>query len=233
MQPETAPPPTTRPTAPTALLLDFDGTLAPVDITARLHHDLGRPGWQAALELGVNQGEGSLALQRRLLAFLPQDIEGLLAWALRHDLDPAGRPLIDAARRAGWAVEVASDGYGFYIPALLARHGIEAATRCADVAMAEDGLRLLAPWAQPADPRCPDCTTCKLAAVADHRRAGRRVVLVGDGWSDRLAAVDADVVYARDLLARHCDEEGVAYRAWSSLADVLADLVGRGELAAA
>ena len=221
------------PAVPTALLLDFDGTLCPVDITAEMSRALGRPGWREELLALRAAGTGSRRAQERLLPYLPQDLDTLLEFALAHALDPAARPLIEAAESAGWTVEVASDGFGFYIPRMLARAGIRAAVRCADLVTEGDHLRPVTPWASRGGDRCPDCTTCKLDAVADLHTAGRRVILVGDGRSDRIAAEDADLVYATDLLAEHCAAAGILFRPWHRLADVLADLRRRGELPAA
>ena len=44
-----------------------------------------------------------------------------------------------------------------------------------------------------------------------------RVVYVGDGYSDRCAALAADRVFARDGLARYLDREGVAYEPFEGL----------------
>jgi 2-hydroxy-3-keto-5-methylthiopentenyl-1-phosphate phosphatase len=218
------------PTVPTALLLDFDGTLCPVDITAEMGPALGRDGWREELMALRATGVGSRRAQERVLSYLPQDLHTLLEFALAHELDPAARPLIEAASATGWIVLVASDGLGFYVGRMLARAGIQAAARCADLATDGERLRLVAPWASRGGDRCPDCTTCKLDAVADLHTAGRRVILVGDGRSDRIAAEDADFVYARDLLADHCATASLPFRQWHRLADVLADLRRRGEL---
>ena len=45
-------------------------------------------------------------------------------------------------------------------------------------------------------------------------------MLVGDGTSDRKAALLADVVFAKDGLARWCGANGVAFEPFTTLADV-------------
>jgi hypothetical protein len=45
-------------------------------------------------------------------------------------------------------------------------------------------------------------------------------VFVGDGASDRYAAHHADVVFAKDALARYCEAADVPYVAWRRLGDV-------------
>ena len=47
-------------------------------------------------------------------------------------------------------------------------------------------------------------------SVRLHRNEGRAVVFVGDGASDRYAAHHADVVFAKEALARYCDRERLA-----------------------
>ena len=49
---------------------------------------------------------------------------------------------------------------------------------------------------------------------------GRTTVLIGDGASDRHAALVADAVFAKDSLAAWCDSEGVAYMPFDGLDDV-------------
>ena len=45
-------------------------------------------------------------------------------------------------------------------------------------------------------------------------------VYVGDGYSDRCAALAADRVFARDGLAAYLDEQGVAYEPFETLSEI-------------
>jgi len=56
---------------------------------------------------------------------------------------------------------------------------------------------------------------CKRAALPDGE-----VVYVGDGYSDRCAALAASRVFARDGLAEYLDAEGVEYTPFEDLRDV-------------
>jgi hypothetical protein len=51
-------------------------------------------------------------------------------------------------------------------------------------------------------------------------------VFIGDGTSDRFAAAHADMVFAKESLARICAAEGWPYLGWGSFIDVQAE-VGR------
>ena len=66
----------------------------------------------------------------------------------------------------------------------------------------------------PHEDRCCPCSTCgvcKQAPIKDARHAGATTVLVGDGTSDRKAALLADVVFAKGALAPWCARCGVPY----------------------
>ena len=67
---------------------------------------------------------------------------------------------------------------------------------------------------------CTSCGVCKQAPIKDARRRGRATVLVGDGTSDRKAALLADVVFAKGALARWCAGAGVAHHPFDSLDQV-------------
>ena len=64
------------------------------------------------------------------------------------------------------------------------------------------------------NPDCLVCGTCKRQRVLAHQAAGRIVVFIGDGESDRYAAAYSDVIFAkRDLIAL-CRSEGWAFQPW-------------------
>ena len=49
-------------------------------------------------------------------------------------------------------------------------------------------------------------------------------IFVGDGLSDQYAVESADLVFAKNELARHCRENSIDYSPYSDLGDVAAHL---------
>ena len=64
------------------------------------------------------------------------------------------------------------------------------------------------------------CGTCKRNRVLAHQAAGRQVVFIGDGESDRYAAGYADVVFAKHSLAQFCLERGWPFEPWTTFAEI-------------
>ena len=163
---------------------------------------------------------GSRELMRWDMDVLPRDRELLSRDIDSIDLDETVVGLVEFVRSVGGAVEVVSDGIGVHIEPMLARLGLEdvpVATNRAILGRGGDGVSF--PYGNDA---CFVCGTCKRERVRLHQDAGRVVVFVGDGTSDRYAAHHADVVFAKDALATWCEEASVPWKPWQHLSDVSA-----------
>src|SRR4029079_12727473 len=75
-------------------------------------------------------------------------------------------------------------------------------------------------------PECFVCGTCKRSRVLAHRAAGRRVVFIGDGESDRYAAGYSDIVFAKRLLERICLDAGWPFTRWNRFSAIQAWAAG-------
>jgi 2,3-diketo-5-methylthio-1-phosphopentane phosphatase len=206
--------------APVSVLLDFDGTVTLEDVPdlllARLveDHDIVRHMDVLYLEGKV----GSRELVRWDMEALPHDPSVLLAAVDAMDLDESLLELLTTVSEAGAALEIVSDGTGFHVERMLARLGqasLPVATNRAELGSGGAGVSF--PYGHPA---CLVCGTCKRERVRRHRAAGRAVVFVGDGPSDRYAAHHADVIFAKRSLAGWCEVENIPYEPWERLADV-------------
>lgn len=203
----------------TAYLCDFDGTVSPADIGARLIQRFAVGGESVAAEALRRWKVGEIGHReltevecRRVVA----SAEEALEFARGHAIDPDFAPFAHAARARGDVVMVVSEGFDFYIADQLGRAGLADLPWAANRARFE-GQRLFPefPWA---DPSCDRCGNCKGQHARAHRARGFRVVFVGDGLSDRCGAKAADTVFARASLLDWCRREGVAVRPFVNFA---------------
>jgi len=209
--------------ARTTVLLDFDGTLTPVDTGVRLLERLAPPEWRAIDEEYVRGEIGSRVCLLDEWDLLPHDPAVLREELGDVELDPDAEGLIADLRAAGAEVLIVSDGFGFFAMEVAERLGVPVLTNAVDW---ESG-RLEFPHEDRCC-ACSSCGTCKQAPIKDARYAGQTTVLVGDGASDFKAALLADVVFAKGSLAQWCARQAVPFTAFATLADVRAVLV-RGD----
>jgi 2-hydroxy-3-keto-5-methylthiopentenyl-1-phosphate phosphatase len=209
--------------APVSFLVDYDGTISRLDVTDHLlERFAGDPTWRERDNSYVDGLVGSRELLAWDLTILSADVPALDAEAAAQPHDDTFPGFVAAVRAHGAAIEVVSDGLGFYVEPALERLGV------AGLPIATNRTRFAnGPGDPPTEmtfpyghPRCFVCGTCKRERVLRHRAADRAVVFIGDGISDRFAAAHADVVFAKASLARMCESEGWAYRAWDRFAEI-------------
>jgi 2-hydroxy-3-keto-5-methylthiopentenyl-1-phosphate phosphatase len=136
-------------------------------------------------------------------------LEEVVAWVAEHvRVRPGFRELAEAHRPT-----ILSSGFCELIEPVLEREGVSGLAVLANRLDARpEGWRVL--WRDEA--QCAECgEPCKRGALP-----GDDVVYVGDGYSDRCAALSARRVFARDGLAAHLDRLGSPYEPFDDLRDV-------------
>lgn len=203
---------------PLALLIDYDGTISLTDVTDEVMATHVPGVWEEAAALYDAGRMGSRRLMAWEMDLVEADPSALLATAAAQPHDPGFVPFVRLAQAAGIPIEVVSDGFGFFIrPALQAMGVGELPVVTARTVFTGRRARLEFPNGHPT---CLICGTCKRQRVLAHRAAGRRVVFIGDGESDRYAAGYADVVFAKRHLERICVEAGWPYQPWTGFGEI-------------
>lgn len=214
-----------RDLARTSVFLDFDGTITTTDVSVHLLERLADPSWRDVEDRFLRGQIGSRECQVAQWAMLSRVGESTLrAVAAEVGTDPDVGSLVSELRARGTEVTVLSDGFGFYIRDALAAAGLDdvpVLTNAPDFATG----RLEFPHEDRCCP-CTTCGTCKQAPIRDAHDRDRITVLVGDGASDRKAALLADHVFAKDPLAEWCVTADVPFVAVDTLADVRFELLG-------
>jgi 2-hydroxy-3-keto-5-methylthiopentenyl-1-phosphate phosphatase len=199
----------------TSVFLDFDGTVTTVDVGVHLLTRAAPDDWRAIDERfrhGVIDSRECIIDEWELVE---GDEATLRAIAAEVALDPGVGPLVDALRAAGAELTVVSDGFGFYVEDAVRPFAVDVLTNTVDFATRE----LLFPNEDRCCP-CASCGTCKQAPIKDAQYRGRTTMLIGDGASDRKAALLADVVFAKGALESWCSAFGVECIPFDTLADV-------------
>jgi 2,3-diketo-5-methylthio-1-phosphopentane phosphatase len=213
--------------APVSFLVDYDGTISSVDVgDALMDRFVADRATVAAKDADYDAGRvGSRELMQWDMAVLPRDAELLRSTAAALPHDPGFPAFVSAVQARGAALEIVSDGLGFYVESNLGRLAPELAA----LPIATNENRVAGPYGMTfpfGHPACFVCGTCKRERVRAHQVGGRVVVFIGDGTSDRYAAHHADVVFAKGPLARWCAEVGHPFTAWGAFSEITAWLVG-------
>jgi 2-hydroxy-3-keto-5-methylthiopentenyl-1-phosphate phosphatase len=187
--------------------LDWDGTCTVSDSLVAAIRVFGDP--SVSGRDFASHGEGLV----HEVGTLRASAEEVSAWAVEHvELRAGFRELVER-----FSPVIVSSGLPQLIEPVLAREGIGVEVRSNTAEPRLDGWAL-----RFYDERlCPVCGEhCKRTMLPE----GRPLVYVGDGYSDRCAALACDRVFARDFLARFLAGEGVEFEPFETLGDVAAAL---------
>jgi 2-hydroxy-3-keto-5-methylthiopentenyl-1-phosphate phosphatase len=205
-----------------SVIVDFDGTACAHDVAVDLLERFGSPNW---LEIDEASERGEIPARECLElegAMLTAPLEEMSAYAVEHcPLDPTFAPFVRWLRDEGVHVALASDGFGFYIAPILDAAGLGDLPVVTNTWIGPGGGRAIA--YDHAHGECIGCGTCKINVVFDARARGR-VAFVGEGSSDRFAALYADVAFAKDRLVELATADGVPFVPWETFDDVRAHL---------
>ena len=192
------------------LVVDFDGTITEQDVLDEIARTFGDDEVYREVDEALDRNGITLhEVLRREFEPVRAPLDEVVEWIHANaSIRPGFGELVELARERGWRLVVVSSGFRQLIEPMLERAGIE-------------GLELISNEVDP-DPegwritffdesRCEICgEACKRTTVRSVVDGGE-VVYVGDGYSDRCAAEDADRVFARRGLAAYLTERGVPF----------------------
>ena len=203
-----------------SVVLDYDGTVTESDLLDRVALEFGDPIVYQEVEDGLDEGRMPLSeVITREFAPVTAPLDEVVTWVLEHAKVRAGlADFVREARACGWEVHIVSSGFHELIEPVLEREGVDVAVHANRVDPQPDGWRV--DWRYPDD--CEECgESCKRSLLPPGE-----VVYVGDGYSDRCAALAADRVFATAGLARYLAGRGVAFEPFSDFNALSHALVG-------
>jgi 2-hydroxy-3-keto-5-methylthiopentenyl-1-phosphate phosphatase len=195
------------------LVLDWDGTVTEVDSLHVVLEEFGDPDVYHDSEVALGRKLTLHEVIAAEFATVTAPVEQVVDWLLGvvrirdgfHELADRHGPTVISA------------GFHELIEPVLAREGVQVDLLANRLDARPDGWRVL--WRDEA--ACATCgEPCKRGALA----GGGPYVYVGDGYSDRCAALAAERVFARDSLAAYLSAEGVAFEPFDTLEDVASAL---------
>jgi 2-hydroxy-3-keto-5-methylthiopentenyl-1-phosphate phosphatase len=204
------------------IVVDFDGTITEHDTLVQIVRAQA-PDVFDQVEADLDAGRITLReCIRREFQAVRGEHDQIVADAVERARVRAGfAELVAAARAAGDRVVVVSSGFEAIIRPVLARAGVPPVQVVAhEVRFAPGGSVVEFRHGRP----CRVCDQECKRSVVEAMRGDAQVVYIGDGYSDRCAALAADRVFARRELAAYLDADGVGYEPFEDFVSVRAAL---------
>lgn len=207
------------------LVSDFDGTLCRHDFFRLAMECLVPPDmpdyWSDYRAGRLTHFEAMQVIFRSIR----KDEAAVLAVISRMELEPELARWVEALRRAGWEIHVASAGCDWYIRRLFADAGVTLPIH-ANPGHFEPGRGLRMEFPKDSPFQSTRFGIDKAALVSERLRSGLSVAFAGDGFPDIYAArlVAPELRFARADLAETLTQEGLPFRRferWREVAQAL------------
>jgi 2-hydroxy-3-keto-5-methylthiopentenyl-1-phosphate phosphatase len=206
-----------------AVLCDFDGTITLEDTGVSTMKAFAPPEWWD-VEMAWRRGEipstECLTRQFAMADVAPEEyrsfIEGL-------PVDPGFTGLVSLCRSTGARFVILTDGLDLYIQWILEKLGLTDVELWSNEGRFDGDGRIVCSFPH-RHPVCRLHGNCKLAHLFRIRRERRRIIYIGDGYTDMCPSGSADVVFAKDVLAEHCETAGIPAITFDGFSEVIAAL---------
>lgn len=203
---------------------DFDGTITQQDSLKILFEEFIGKEWtllgakmhrcelseREALELGLRHMPISLAEARR--------------WLLqRVKIDPSFPEFVRWANFHKIPLHILSGGLKPFLKDLLGQVGLSELDFVANDIIEEEKSWQLCP-ASVDKKNCEKFAHCKCASIQSLKRIGKKIIYIGDGWTDRCPVKIADLIFAKASLINYCRDNQLPFVEFQSFAEVQAYL---------
>ncbi|MGB8656796.1 MAG: MtnX-like HAD-IB family phosphatase [Candidatus Zixiibacteriota bacterium] len=199
--------------------VDFDGTITQQDVGALLFdtfsHKMSRKIVSLWLKGEINSKE-CLEKECELLEVTKSELK---KFARAQKIDEHFSSFVDLCKREKLRLVILSDGLDFYIRLILKESGLDG------IPFRSNVLRFEKERPKPEFPHyhrgCGNCGNCKRYHLLSLKRAGQKIVYIGDGLSDKCAVREADLVFAKNDLRKFCVKEHIRHFPFRDFEEVI------------
>jgi 2-hydroxy-3-keto-5-methylthiopentenyl-1-phosphate phosphatase len=206
------------------ILCDFDGTINIRDMGYILVNQFTSGNWEP-IDRDFREGKiGSREAYSRIAKILEGNESTILRFVQEHsDIDPSFPIFYQYCREKDIDIKIVSDGLDFYIKKILENQHLSEIPFYANCTHFRDGGGIDISFPH-SEEQCGLCGTCKKKLIQIHRKEYDSIFFVGNGFSDRCAAQEADLAFAKDSLYTYCIEQDIPCHFFKDFQEVLNDL---------
>ncbi|MGQ9705519.1 MAG: MtnX-like HAD-IB family phosphatase [bacterium] len=207
-----------------AIFTDFDGTITTTDVGNTMFYEFSKGKTREVVE---RWRRGEITSKKCLedeCALASATWDDIYRYLEKKKIDKTFISFYKNIRDEGPEIYILSDGFGFYIRHILNRYSIFDVPFFSNDMIITDGR--LIPIFPYYGYGCGECANCKKYHIK-HLKGNRKAIYIGDGLSDKHVIEEADLVFAKDGLAKYCDEKRIRYISFKNFEDIKLELKGK------
>lgn len=199
------------------IFADFDGTITKKDTCDTMTEVFARDGWKELLKLWEEKKLSTEQCVNMIFDLYDANLEDVKKLLDTIEIDDYFKRFISYCRGKGYRIYILSDGYDFNIETIFKKYDIDLPYFANHVTYGSK-FRIECPNRSSS---CSICGTCKLELMKKLKSDDEQAVYIGDGYSDTCPAMNADIVFAKNVLYKVCTEKGIDAVPYASFRDIM------------
>lgn len=212
---------------------DFDGTITTKDICNEIFKEFGRfePFYSKLIQGEIHIKEYWQGLFQTLpKGITVSELENFVRNTV--EIDPFFLDFVSFCRNYQVEFEILSDGFDFYIQSTLKKINLENIIYHSNsIKIVNDSIIPVFPYASES---CScNAGSCKRNIALNRLQEDEAMVCIGDGYSDFCIAEYSDIVFAKQVLSRYCNEKRIphyTFKDFSDIRNILERILNEGNL---
>lgn len=206
--------------------IDFDGTVTTQDAVDLLLERFASAEWKEVEKEWVKGKIGSRECLTRQMALVSATQAEVLDLAASIQVDPGFVSFLRTLKSLSIPAVIISDGFELIIRTALQRVLREEPALLKTLPIYSNRLswvtdRKVKPFFLTSSSACAHgCANCKVRVMEKIRSDKDQVVFIGDGLSDRFAAVESKIVFAKRSLLEFCREQKIPHKAYEGFREI-------------
>lgn len=207
------------------IFVDFDGTITKKDIGEELFIEFGDKEFCKKLIADWSNGlvEPRIGWKSLCESVGTADIKKMNDYLLEVEIDSTFKEFIGYCKGNEFDVKVISDGFDFYINAILKKEKIDGLEISSNKLIMTETNELSPSFPYSAD-NCKCSANCKRNFVLNNSSDNDYTIYIGDGVSDRCPVQYCDFIFAKNSLLKFCEVNRITYFPYSDFEDIMKKL---------
>lgn len=199
---------------------DFDATVTVNDVWDVLFSNFGDPqAFQVWQKFNTGEYTAAQCIAEACLTVTNAEEDSMQRLFEQEPLQQGFLDFYQYCKAERLPLTIVSDGFSCYIRPILAKNAID--TRFfANTIEVNDAGGLTVDFTHGRE-SCRHCGACKCSAIDQTSDENDTIVYIGDGYSDVCPVKIADIVFARDMLCRMCERDGVPYHPFHNFHQIM------------
>jgi len=205
------------------LFIDFDGTIATVDVGNRFFTTFCGGKNHELVERWIRREVTSIECLKGEAALITASRSELVDFSHQFEIDDGFHRIHEICNEYEIPIRIVSDGLNIYIEEIMKKYGYADIPVYANEAVFENGrVDVRFPHI---DYSCGHCGNCKGGAIHTLLSPGNESIFVGDGYSDLCAIGEADYLFAKGDLADYLRRNNGTFLPFKTLHEVAEQMI--------